>query len=167
MKLPARFEDDRIFLHPVTTEGIALTFCTDTGGAAPRILRSTVARLGLTPFKRRRGDEEYEFICPPPLRGDAALPMGVDFDALIVAYDVFGDGDGFLGMQGFADRVCRFSWTATSQARTGRNKNMPVTWDSRMPWTVADWLHSRGSPPKSTGRAYSSQFLFDTGARCA
>ena len=110
VKLPARFQGDRIFLHPMTTDGVELRFYTDTGGAAPRILRSTVERVGLTPFKRRLGDEEYDFVYPPTCRDDATLPMGEAFNALIVCDDVFGDQDGFLGMQWFADRVWRFDY---------------------------------------------------------
>jgi hypothetical protein len=173
MKLPARFDHDRILLHPVTTDGVELKFYTDSGGAAPCILRSTVDRLGLTPFRRRLGDEEFEFVYPPTCKEDATLPMGGGFDALIVADDVFGNifggGDGFLGMQWFADRVWRFDYP---------NKGLFLL-DANEPGAEGDeHACSLGFPHAPDGRRLASfprisadvdgvrlEFLFDTGAQ--
>jgi hypothetical protein len=110
VKLPARYVDDRIFVHPVTANGTELSFYSDTGGGGSCLHRSAVERLGLKPFKRRMGDQEHDFVSPPPFREDAALPLGAHLEGFIVADAIFGDQDGFLGMWWFADGVWRFDY---------------------------------------------------------
>lgn len=64
-KLPARFVDDRIFLHPRTVGGDELTFYSDTGGGNMLIGPEAVRRLGLTPEKRLFDDGEFDFVRLP------------------------------------------------------------------------------------------------------
>lgn len=169
MKLPARFVDDRIFLHPVAADGIELKFYTDSGGGGCRIHRSAVARLGLTTFKRQLDGQEYDLVHPPAFREDAPLPIGDHVDGLIVTDDVFGDWDGFLGMPWFADRVWRIDYL-----------NRELLLRDRYEPSAAERTHacSLGFPLAPNGRRGASfprisaeidgarlEFLFDTGAQ--
>ncbi len=168
MKLPARFVDDRIFVHPVTADGVELRFYTDTGGGGSRIQRSAAMRLGLTPFKRQLDGWEGDFVYPPPFRADAPLPMGVHVDGLIVADEVFWDGDGFLGMPWFADRVWQFDYINEGLVLLDGYEPSAAARDHACP--LGFLLAANGRRGASFPRISAEvdgdllQFLFDTGA---
>lgn len=167
-KLSTRFVDDRIFVHPVTAEGIELKFYTDTGGGGSRISHATVARLGLTPFKRQLDGREDDFVYPPTFREDAPLPMGVNVDGLIVANDVFGDWDGFLGMSWFADRVWRFDYLGKELVLLDGAEPSPTAREHACPLGFALAANGRrgASYPRISTEIDGArlEFLFDTGA---
>lgn len=110
-KLPARFVDNRIFLHPLTVDGDELTFYSDTGGGGMKISPATVRRLGLTPQRRVFDDGEFDFVYPPTFRDETPLPMGVHMDGFIVGDDLGKYGlEALLGCSWFADRVWHFDY---------------------------------------------------------
>ena len=106
--LPSRFENNRIFLVPVTTEGRVVGFATDTGGGWNAIKRSTVEELGLADALV---DDSIPF---PEFRSDRAIPSNPLFNngrLLVVDDSELGVGrDGFLGGRWFGDKVWEFDY---------------------------------------------------------
>jgi len=101
--LPSEFENNRIFLVPVTPEGRVVRFVADTGGGWNAIKRSVVAELDLA---NAIVDDSIVF---PEFRPSRSIPSNSLFNTgnLVVVEDSELDVgvDGFLGGRWFGDKV--------------------------------------------------------------
>lgn len=168
-KLPARFVDDRIFLHPRTVGGEELCFCTDTGGGSIFIRPETVRRLGLTPQKRVLDAGEFTFVDPPAFGDETPLPMGVGMDVFLVRGDLdWGGADGCLGQSWFADRVWRFDYPRHELTLLGHEDTSDGLHEHACPLgfqTLPDGRRTTNFPRISAEiDGDRLEFLFDTGA---
>ncbi len=106
--LPSQFDENRIFLVPVTPEGRVVRFATDTGGGWNAIKKSVVDELGL-------GDAIVDDSVPfPEFRSDRGIPSNPIFkngNLVVVDDSELGAGrDGFLGGRWFGDKVWEFDY---------------------------------------------------------
>lgn len=122
--IPAHFDQDRVFVRPVTTAGDTLVLYTDTGGGANMLYRPAVDRLGWSPERRALGDDSVAVIPWPDWREGAGIPSPMDSSgplAGVLLVVPFGEQPaqvqeasdaGFLGRTWFADRVWTFDYPA-------------------------------------------------------
>ena len=106
--LPSEFEDNRIFLIPMTTEGKVVRFATDTGGGWNAIKRSVVEELDLMDALV---DDSVSFPAFRPDRGIPGNPLFNNGNLVVVddsELDV--DIDGFLGGRWFGNKVWEFDY---------------------------------------------------------
>lgn len=115
VRMPARFEGDRVFLELRTAEGQPLRLYTDTGGGL--YLHDHVAARLRLPIESAEGDGgPIEVVRMPALDPSTPMPAVQVLDGrLPVAHeDPFGGafGDGMLGQAWFRDRVWTFDYRA-------------------------------------------------------
>jgi hypothetical protein len=116
--LPVAYEEDRFYVRPVTAEGVALRFYTDTGGGL-FILRDAAERLRL-PLTNAGGEGKEAFYLtslpafqpaatiPPPLSRTGRLPVYAPTPK--EREQGLSLGDGMLGQEWFAGRVWTFDY---------------------------------------------------------
>ena len=113
--LPARYDEHRFFVEPVTADGKRLVLYTDTGGGL-FLLSDAVERLGLAVAAPAGGGGEPPTVELPAFRPDASIPapaaMGGRLPVMPAAQrPPFAKGwDGMLGQQWFAGRVWTFDY---------------------------------------------------------
>jgi len=105
IKLPAKFQSDRIFLYPVTESGNQIEFYTDTGGGGMFLSPDVSNDLDLPTNKKVMEDGEVRTVVPFPIfREGSSIPSGAQVRDLILISDIPW-GKGFLGQPWFSDRV--------------------------------------------------------------
>lgn len=118
LTLPARFDEQRIYVEPVTESGQKLEFYTDTGGGL-FVTRDAADRLGLaTENLGGEGAEAFHVASLPPFRADAAIPLPTSRAGRIPVYapspkeaaSSLMRFDGMLGQEWFAGRVWTFDY---------------------------------------------------------
>jgi hypothetical protein len=185
VELPTRYEEGRWYVAPVTAQGEALLFYTDSGGGANMLLAPAAERLGLARETIDGDGQKIEVVAFPALSPSASIPPpssnGPAGGKLIVvpyegeARQMFPPGadgkpqaSGFLGQWWFADRVWTFDYP-------GRRLLLRSPGD--LPPHPAEHTATLGFQTGADGRRTSQfgriqaevdgetlDFLFDTGA---
>lgn len=118
LTLPARFDEHRIYVEPVTEAGQTIEFYTDTGGGL-FVTRAAAERLGLaTENLGGEGEEAFHVATLPPFRADASIPLPSSRAGRIPVYapspketaSSLMRFDGMLGQEWFAGRVWTFDY---------------------------------------------------------
>lgn len=119
--LPTNFVGDRIFVCPITIDGVKLTFYTDTGGGAMLIAPSTVERLNLEVFKETTDEGELESVHFPEFRADAYLPSAINSGRIRISII-----------------TCPSGWINGSRGLWGARYfvTSPSRWIIRMQWLI-------------------------------
>lgn len=123
IEIPSIFDQHRVLVRPVTTDGDTLLFYTDTGGGLDRIYEPVVDRLGLRASRMALGSDSVSVTTWPEWRQGAWLPSPDTLGPLaggllIVPVDEAASRihdsatAGFLGRLWFADRVWTFDYPA-------------------------------------------------------
>ena len=127
VELPARYEEGRFYVAPVTASGETLLFYTDSGGGTNLILAPVAERLGLGRETIEEEGQKMEVVAFPALSPGSLFPLpsprGPAGGKLLVApyegearqmFPPGADGrpraSGFLGQWWFADRVWTFDY---------------------------------------------------------
>jgi hypothetical protein len=127
VELPARYDEGRWYVAPVTAKGETLLFYADSGGGVNMLLAPTVERLGLERKSVELDGEKMEVVEFPALSPGKSVPLpspqGPGGGKLLVmpyegeARQMFPPGadglpraSGFLGEWWFADRVWTFDY---------------------------------------------------------
>jgi hypothetical protein len=127
VELPARYEEGRWYVAPVTAQGETLLFYTDSGGGTNMVFAPAAERLGLARETIEAEGQKIEVVAFPALRPGASIPLpsaqGPAGGKLLVApyegevrqmFPPGADGKppatGFLGQWWFADRVWTFDY---------------------------------------------------------
>ena len=170
-RLPATFIGHRIFVQPVTSDDVQLTFYTDTGGGGMFIEPATVHRLGLPVMSTEGESIASESVAFPAFHPDASIPRGRYSDQLAVVAAPYRDTDvmrwdGFLGHSWFADRVWKFDYLQRQLA-----------YRTDLGWEIRDHMCPLGFKTDDTGKRPTAfpritamidgetrDFLLDTGA---
>ncbi|RYZ92724.1 MAG: hypothetical protein EOP06_03390 [Proteobacteria bacterium] len=178
-KLPARFEDNRIYLEVRTSDKKLLKFYTDTGGGLhPFIYNDTAAKLGLKAERETR--EEALTVGYTTLPNALFVHQGIPIDeslkgkTRIFAFNKKGEdepsqirfmvGDGFLGASFFADKIWKFDYL--KRELFSCSAFSPVRF-SATPMTFKTTLGTRDThQPRIEVEIEGEKFpvLFDTGA---
>lgn len=108
-ELPATFEANRIFVHPVTPGGDTLRLYTDTGGGR-YLSRAAVDRLGLSVRDTTLRGRRYAVTRFPSLRSDSRVPAPAGKRILVRPEGrmhrlLHPEADGLLGQAWFGGRV--------------------------------------------------------------
>ncbi len=107
--LPVRFEDDRIFLHLRTSQGLELRLLTDTGGGGVYLTPQCARRHGLrTATSLVDGTVCVVAGVPDLIPRHRAAMAGVSAPLSVHQGSGIEDCDGLLGQSGFDNRVWRF-----------------------------------------------------------
>ena len=166
--LPAIFMGDRIFVQPMTTEGVRLTLYTDTGGGGMFIEPETVKRLDLPVGKRIADNTEYETVPFPQFHPDAHIPAGNKSNELFLLPGTDESRDGLLGQSWFAERVWKFDYIGRQLAfHEAENLSQPLDHHCCVLGFLTD---DKGERQNSFARIQATidgdllDFLFDTGA---
>lgn len=121
-EIPSIFDQHRVLVRPVTTEGDTLVFYTDTGGGLDRIYEPVVDRLGLRAYRMALGSDSVSVTTWPEWGEGAWIPspdtlgppagglLIVPFDGAASIHD--SATAGFLGRLWFAHRVWTFDYPA-------------------------------------------------------
>lgn len=168
VRVPARFQSDRIFVLGVTAAGDTVSFYTDTGGGANMLYQAIATRLGLPVDTVRQGNESARLVnWPVGSTLPAPSPEAPFAGRLMVMTPPPGlGGDGFLGRTWFATRVWRFDYPA------GELWLLPSAPAGSTDHTVPLWFQADSSGRRTTHfprieavvDGDTLQFLFDTGA---
>lgn len=138
--IPTRFEADRVFAVPVTTNGDTLRLYTDTGGGGNLLCRKAAQRLRLRLEPRPPNAEEAAELGPdlantrmPPFAPAKRIPANADGDDSLLVYDCKGrsgisasTGDGLLSQHWFAGRVWTWDYPARRLALEDGNWKAPA-----------------------------------------
>ncbi|MDX2033714.1 MAG: hypothetical protein SF339_23765 [Blastocatellia bacterium] len=116
--LPARYDEHRFYVQPVTTAGAKLNFFTDSGGGL-FIFREAAERLGLSIRNLGgEGDEAFHVAALPAFKAGAAIPLPESREGRLPVWappagdraaNEF-DYDGMLGQDWFGGRVWTFDY---------------------------------------------------------
>lgn len=114
--LPARYDEHRFYVEPVTPEGVKLNFFTDTGGGL-FIFSDVVERLKI-PVERSEGDggRPMTTVMLPKFKEGVGIPapLGSRERLFIMPHGerqwMSQDWSGMLGQQWFAGRVWTFDY---------------------------------------------------------
>lgn len=139
--VPAEFRADRIFVRPITVEGIELRLLTDSGGGNVFLRSEAVASRGWQISLEKLDGGTQEVVSCPPFRRDAWIPPTGDFRIVQDSdstTDLLGDADGFLGQSWHADRVWRFDylhgtlsvWNGTNAPSQSADAAVPLGFQS-------------------------------------
>ena len=116
--LPARFDEHRIYVEPVTEAGRKIEFYTDTGGGL-FLSQDAAKRLGLaTKNLGGEGEEAFHVATLPPMRADASIPLPSSRAGRLPVYapspkeaaSSLMRFDGMLGQEWFAGRIWTFDY---------------------------------------------------------
>lgn len=113
--LPARFEDGRILVAPITQSGHEIVFYTDTGGGFFNLDPAVAKRLSLPVTTTEIEGHTVKLATLGALRPGAAIPLIASLDGrLVVAPEGRGQfvADGRLGASWFRDRTWTFDYLA-------------------------------------------------------
>lgn len=171
-ELPASFEANRVFVHPVTAAGDTLRLYTDTGGGL-YLTQDFVDRLGLSVRDTTLRGRSYSMAAFPSLRSGSPVPWP-DGGRAVVRPDarmhrlLHPEADGMLGQAWFADRVWTLDYTSGQMLLHSREEAPSAHPEHTVPL---------GFPTEPAGRRRTSYpsveatiagetrpFLLDTGA---
>jgi hypothetical protein len=113
--LPARYDEHRFFVEPVTADGKKLVLYTDTGGGL-FLFSVAVERLGLAIAVPAGAGGEPATVELPAFRPEASIPAPAAMEGRLPVMPAaqrppFASGwDGMLGQQWFAGRVWTFDY---------------------------------------------------------
>jgi hypothetical protein len=118
LTLPARLDEHRIYVEPVTEAGQKIEFYTDTGGGL-FLSQAAADRLGLASENLGgEGAEAFHVASLPPFRADASIPLPQSRAGRIPVFapppgqpvPALMRFDGMLGQEWFASRVWTFDY---------------------------------------------------------
>lgn len=118
LALPARFDEHRIYVEPVTEAGRKIEFYTDTGGGL-FVSQAAAERLGLaTENLGGEGADAFHVASLPPFRADASIPLPSSRAGRLPVYapspkeaaSSLMRFDGMLGHEWFGGRVWTFDY---------------------------------------------------------
>ena len=103
VELPARYDEDRFYVEPITTNGVKLSLLTDTGGGL-FLTENAASRCGIVPTHVL----EKPLVTLPAFRTDAWIPEPTGGERWMSVTK--GEGDGMLGQRWFAGGVWTFDF---------------------------------------------------------
>ncbi|MEJ7576207.1 MAG: hypothetical protein WKF74_04275 [Pyrinomonadaceae bacterium] len=172
--LPVRYDEDRFYVQPVTSDGITLNFFTDTGGGL-FVFSDVVERLKL-PVISIEADEGQKFnvVKLPEFKDESVIPapLGNREQLFVVPSEsrdlLTRDWSGILGHQWFAGRVWTFDYPKR-QLLLRAGGDLPA---SKNKHRVALGFRSNSSGGRATNypripvtiNGETIELLFDTGA---
>jgi hypothetical protein len=171
--LPARYDEHRFYVEPVTVEGNKLSFFTDTGGGL-FIFSDVVDRLKIPILKFEESGRPLEYIELPRFKEGASIPPPLGSRGRLFVFTasqrqtLSRDWSGMLGQQWFADRVWTFDYP---------NKRLLLRSDGDLPEGEATHRVTLGFQTNAAGKRTTHfpriqvsidgetlDLLFDTGA---
>jgi hypothetical protein len=114
--MPARYDEHRYIVTPVTEAGDTLYLYTDTGSTLDMLFPAAIERLGLVTDSLIQGTDTLRFATLPPFRPAASIPFRsahpvLQRAVLVVDSIYFAYGtDGILGQHWFDGRVWTFDY---------------------------------------------------------
>lgn len=116
-EIPTQFQDNRIFVTPVTITGDTLQFYTDTGGGRNIIWPEAAQQLELKTKKLQMHGDTITLANLPSFLPEASLPLpstpplGNQFLVASPPDHVFFGRTGFLGSSWFSGRIWEFDYS--------------------------------------------------------
>src|SRR5215213_9082789 len=173
LQLPARYDEHRFFVEPVTTGRIKLNFFTDTGGGL-FIFSDVVEHLKIPLVKVQENGQTLELVELPEFSGGASIPVPLGNRGRLFVLpstrreQLSREWSGMLGQQWFADRVWTFDYL---------NKRLLLRLDGDLPEGKDEHRVRLGFRADSSGKRETHfpriqvsidgealDLLFDTGA---
>jgi hypothetical protein len=171
--LPARYDEHRFYVEPVTIEGNKLSFFTDTGGGL-FVFSDVVDRLKIPILKFEENGRPLEYIELPKFKEGTSIPPPLGSRGRLFVFtagqrrSLDRDWSGMLGQQWFADRVWTFDYP-NKRLLLRSDGDLPEG-DARHRVTLGFQTNAAGKRTTHFPRIQASidgetlDLLFDTGA---